>query len=201
MPFDCDVVVIGGGPAGSAAAAFLARSHVRVVLLERDTFPRFHIGESLLASVNEVFEAIGATDLIRRAGFPQKWGATFITPDGGVERFADFAISGEIPFPQTWQVPRAQFDDLLLRHASACGADVRERHRVLDIAFDDTGVSLTYRREDAPDGTAADVQAVPLATGAVTRFAARRSRTASCSGFRRRRTRRSRRRGRTDRWP
>ena len=167
MPFDSDVVIIGGGPAGSAAAAFLARRHVRVVLLERDTFPRFHIGESLLASVNEVFEAIGASDLIRGAGFPQKWGATFITPDGGVERFADFAISGEIPFPQTWQVPRAQFDDLLLRHASACGADVRERHRVLDIAFDDTGVSLTYRREDAPDGTAADVQAVPLATGAL----------------------------------
>jgi flavin-dependent dehydrogenase len=68
-----------------------------------------------------------------------------VTPDGRVERFADFAISSEVPSPQTWQVPREQFDELLLRHAAACGADVRERHRVVDIAFDDDGVQVTYR--------------------------------------------------------
>ena len=76
------------------------------LLLERDRFPRFHIGESLLASVNEVLDAVGAGDLVRAAGFPRKWGATFMTPDGRVERFADFAISPEVPAPQTWQVPR-----------------------------------------------------------------------------------------------
>jgi flavin-dependent dehydrogenase len=154
MSFDCDVAIIGGGPAGSTAAAFLARNGVRVVLLERDTLPRFHIGESLLASVNDVLTAIGAADLVRAAGFPQKWGATFVTPDGGVERFADFAISSEVPAPQTWQVPRATFDHMLLRHAAASGADVRERHRVLDVTFDDDGVTLTYRgdtRGNAPD--------------------------------------------------
>jgi flavin-dependent dehydrogenase len=159
LSFDCDVIVIGGGPAGSTAAAFLARRGVRVILLERDTLPRFHIGESLLASVNEVFEAIGATELIRSAGFTEKWGASFITPDGGVERFADFAISDEVRSPQTWQVPRERFDDMLLRHAAACGADVRERHRVLDLSFDPDGVSVTCRRNDE---TRSDGQ-VPLA--------------------------------------
>jgi flavin-dependent dehydrogenase len=142
---DCDVIVIGGGPAGSTAAAFLARNRRSVVLLERDTLPRFHIGESLLASVNDVFDAIGATELIRQATFPEKWGATFMTPDGRVERFADFAISSEVPSPQTWQVPREQFDEMLLRHAASCGADVRERHRVVDIAFDSEGVNVSYR--------------------------------------------------------
>jgi flavin-dependent dehydrogenase len=163
VSFDCDVAIIGGGPAGSTAASFLARSGVRVVLLERDTLPRFHIGESLLASVNEVLAAIGADSLVRHAGFPQKWGATFVTPDGGVERFADFAISREVPFPQTWQVPREEFDHMLLRHAASCGADVRERHRVLDVAFEQDAVTVTYRREGdaaarAERGSAGDAE-------------------------------------------
>ncbi len=138
-----DVAVIGGGPAGSTAAAWLARAGRSVAVLERDRLPRFHIGESLLASVNTVIEAIGATDLVRGAGFPQKWGATFITPDGGVERFADFATASEVPQPQTWQVPRERFDELLLRHAARSGADVREGHRVTDLAFDADGVTIT----------------------------------------------------------
>ncbi len=145
MSFDCDVVVVGGGPAGSVAAAALARAGRSVVLLERDRFPRFHIGESLLALVNEVLDAVGAGDLVRAAGFPRKWGATFMTPDGRVERFADFAISPEVPAPQTWQVPREQFDLLLLRHAAASGADVREQTRVIDVAFDSAGVTVEWR--------------------------------------------------------
>ena len=83
-PFDCDVLVVGGGPAGSTAAAFLARTGRRVILLERDQFPRFHIGESLLASVNDVFAALGVDALVREAGFPQKWGATFLSSDGSI---------------------------------------------------------------------------------------------------------------------
>jgi flavin-dependent dehydrogenase len=145
MPFDCDVIVAGGGPAGSTAAAWLARAGHRVILVERDRFPRFHIGESLLASVNDVLDAIGAADLVRQAGFPRKWGATFMMGDGSVERYADFAVAPDVRAPQTWQVPRATFDHLLLQHAAASGADVRERHRVLDVTFDADGVTSTVQ--------------------------------------------------------
>jgi flavin-dependent dehydrogenase len=152
MSFDCDVLIVGGGPAGATAAACLARAGRTVVLLERDAFPRFHIGESLLASVNEVLDAIGAADLVRAAGFPRKWGACFMTGDGAVERFADFAVAPAVPRPQTWQVPRARFDELLLRHAEQSGADVREHHRVTDIAFDADGVTVAYDASGVPPG-------------------------------------------------
>jgi len=143
VTFDCDVVVAGGGPAGSSAASWLARSGRRVMLFERDQFPRFHIGESLLASVNDSLAAIGAEDVIKAAGFPQKWGATFMTWDGAIERYADFSAAPGVRQPQTWQVVRETFDHLLLRHAAASGARVHERHRVLDAVFDRDGVTVT----------------------------------------------------------
>ena len=150
-PFDCDVLIVGGGPSGSTAAAWLSRAGRRVMILERDQFPRFHIGESLLSSVNDVLAAIGADDLVRQAGFPQKWGATFMSGDARVERYADFSVAPGVPAPQTWQVSRATFDELLLRHAGASGADVRERHRVVDVFFDNDGVTaIVQGPEDGP---------------------------------------------------
>lgn len=154
--FDCDVIVAGGGPSGSTAASWLGRQGHRVILFERDQFPRFHIGESLLASVNDVISAIGAESLVRGAGFPQKWGATFMSADGRIERYADFAVAPGVRAPQTWQVPRAAFDEMLLRHAASCGAEVRERHRVLDVTFDDHGVTATV---EGPEGRTQAVRA------------------------------------------
>ena len=164
-PVDCDVIVVGGGPAGSTAAAWLARAGRSVIVFERDQFPRFHIGESLLASVNDVLAAIGADDVVRRAGFPQKWGATFMTADGRVERFADFGIAPGVPMPQTWQVERATFDQLLLQHAAACGADVRQRHRVVDVTWNDDGVTATVQHGETGQRQAVRAHALVDASG------------------------------------
>jgi FADH2-dependent halogenase len=145
VQFDCDVVIAGGGPAGSTAATWLARAGHRVVLFERERFPRFHIGESLTASVNDVLTKIGARPIIAEAGFPQKWGATFMTGDGRTQRHAGFGIVPGISQAQTWQVDRATFDQLLLGHARTGGVDVRENHRLLDVAFDKESVTATVQ--------------------------------------------------------
>ena len=165
MEPDSDVIVIGGGPAGSTAAAWLARTGARVTVIERDRFPRFHIGESLLASVNDVLAAIGADGLVRQAGFPQKWGATFMSADGATERYADFSVAPGVAMPQTWQVPRAVFDDLLLRHASRCGADVREGHRVVELTIRDDEVVATVQDSHGGDARTMRAKAVVDASG------------------------------------
>ena len=82
MSWDFDFAVAGGGPAGSSAAISLAQRGHSVVLLERDVFPRFHIGESLLATSNDALAALGLSERMRSAGFPEKWGARLITAEG-----------------------------------------------------------------------------------------------------------------------
>src|SRR5262249_43458696 len=120
----------------------VARGGRTVILLERDQFPRFHIGESLLASANDAFVALGGQEKVRAVGFPEKWGAIFGTGDGSFECYAGFAESGGVPQPQTWQVERARFDAILLDHARDSGVDVRHGHRVVDATFDKDGVTV-----------------------------------------------------------
>ena len=146
-PFD--VAVAGGGPAGCAAAIGLAARGHRVALLERDAFPRFHIGESLLASANACFEELGVAERMRTRGFPEKWGASLLTCDGAAGRPVEFAASPEVPRPQTFQVPREQFDLLLLERAREAGVEVFERSRVEDCDLAGDGVTL---RVVAADG-------------------------------------------------
>ena len=147
--WDFEVAVVGGGPGGSSAATALARRGRKVVLFERERFPRFHIGESQLPWSNEVFRALGVEQAVRDAGFVPKWGASFRRPGSDHEQYADFASAAQTPAPQTFQVLRERFDEVLLRHAQASGVEVREKHRVLDAAFSDDGVVL--RSVDATD--------------------------------------------------
>lgn len=146
-PFDCDVIVAGGGPAGSSTANFLRQRNRRVVVLERESFPRFHIGESMLPLSNDVWRELGVFDEIDRR-FQHKPGATFIHEESGAEftYMFDQAIRGGNPY--AFQVKRADFDKMLLDRARVLGADVRERTLVEDVVFAADGVTVRAAHAD-----------------------------------------------------
>src|SRR5215212_5016161 len=133
--YDFDFAVAGGGPAGSSAAISLAQRGHSVVLFEREKFPRFHIGESLLSTANDHFAALGVAERMAGASFPEKWGARLFTHDGRSGRGVDFSDVREVTRPQTYQVPRQEFDRILLDRARELGVDVREEHRVMACDF------------------------------------------------------------------
>jgi flavin-dependent dehydrogenase len=121
---EVDVLVVGGGPAGSAAAAAAARAGASVMLVEAETFPRFHIGESLLPLADRVFHELGIADTLARSGFVSKYGAQLKTPDGGHTVLFDFQQCRHVQPGRAFQVHRAEFDQLLLEHARASGAAI-----------------------------------------------------------------------------
>ncbi len=122
---DCDLLVIGGGPGGSSAAAFARLKGMSVCVAERDEFPRFHIGESLLPIGNAVLQASGAWPKVEAQGFVRKLGAEFMLADGSEPKAIVFA-EGYVPgLESTFQVERSRFDAVLLDHARSLAADVR----------------------------------------------------------------------------
>lgn len=141
---DHDVIVVGGGPGGAAVAIRLARRGRRVLVLERESFPRFHIGESQLPWSMELWRELGVDEALARAGFVDKWGASFITADGTVEQYADFTSAADTAQPRTYQVSRAEFDQLLLTHAAASGAEVQQPAHAVDVSFEPDGVTVRY---------------------------------------------------------
>lgn len=121
---DFDVLIIGAGPAGSTAAAFARQRGLAVLVVEKDAFPRFHIGESLLPNGNALLKASGAWPKVEQAGFFKKYGASFFLSDGDAEKEVIFS-QGMVPgLDYTYQVERARFDALLLEHAQSLGAHV-----------------------------------------------------------------------------
>ena len=133
--YDFDFAVAGGGPAGSSTATSLGQRGHSVVLFERETFPRFHIGESLLSTANDAFAALGVTKQIESARFPAKWGARLFTHDGQSGRYVDFTDVREVTRPQTYQVCRQEFDRILLERAREVGVHVREACNVTGCEF------------------------------------------------------------------
>jgi FADH2-dependent halogenase len=142
-----DVLVIGGGPGGSATAGFLARQGRRVLLLEKEHFPRFHIGESLLPYNRQLFEELGVLPTLEAAGFVKKVGAQFHLGNGSQFVQLVFRQGRFTREPEAFQVERAPFDQLLLEHARACGAEVREGWTVTRFASDADGVTTEARSD------------------------------------------------------
>lgn len=150
-----DAIVVGGGPAGSSAATFLARDGRRVLVLEKSKFPRFHIGESLLPYNREVFEDLGVWEKISSAGFVTKRGAQFIMGNDSRRNRLDFSCGSFTEHPESLQVERAKFDQILLDHARETGADVREESTVTGYRVEADRVVIDYRATDGTEHQAA----------------------------------------------
>lgn len=134
QPFECDVLVIGGGPAGSTAATLLAEKGFNVTLLEKARHPRFHIGESLLPANLPLFERLGVGEAIKAIGM-EKRGAEFVSPWHENRQTFEFADAWDKSMPYAYQVRRSEFDEILIRNAARKGAQVIEDCRVVEVEF------------------------------------------------------------------
>jgi flavin-dependent dehydrogenase len=132
-----DVIVVGGGPAGSTAATLLKQRGFDVLLLERERFPRFQVGESLLPYNNDLLDRLGVTPRLEVGEFHPKYGAEFVTGDGQIGYTFRFDRNLPAEYHRTFQVKRSEFDLLLLRNAAEQGVQVREETPVASVGLDD----------------------------------------------------------------
>jgi flavin-dependent dehydrogenase len=138
IPARADVVVIGGGPSGATVATLLAMAGRRVVVFERDRFPRFHVGESLIP---ECYWTLGRLDMLgkmRASGFTEKHSVQFVNERGDLSAPFYFADHKQHESSRTWQVTRREFDVMMLENAREKGAEVFEGTRVLEVLFEGT---------------------------------------------------------------
>src|SRR3954469_9983977 len=145
-----DAILIGGGPAGSTAAAILAEYGHRVLVLEREKFPRYHIGESLIPFTYGPLERIGMIPKMKASHFVKKYSVTFVQQKGDRSQpFYFFTRYDRETVAQTWQVLRSEFDQMLLDNAREKGAEVREEttvNRLLMEGEQVVGVEATDRQ-------------------------------------------------------
>lgn len=152
----CDVLVIGGGPAGSTVAPLLAEKGHRVVLLEKARHPRFHIGESLLPANLSLFERLGVADEVKAVGM-EKWAAEFVSPYHDRTQVFHFADAWDKSIPHAYQVKRAEFDDILIRNAGRKGVEVHQGCKVNAVDFQPDHTATVRARHD--DGRETEWQA------------------------------------------
>jgi len=170
-----DVLLIGAGPSGSSAAALLAEYGHNVLLIEREKFPRYHIGESLLPFTHEPLKRLGLIERMRASAFIKKYSVQFVSTSGKASQPFYFNTRYDDDVAQTWQVLRSEFDQMLLDHARDKGANVVEETKVLDLLRD--GDRVTGVRVRQPDGTEAEYRApITLDCSGKESFAASRNR-------------------------
>src|SRR5213593_2312893 len=144
-----DVVVIGGGPAGSTTSALIAQQGYRVQLFEREKFPRFHIGESLIPETYWVLGRLNMLPKMRQSRFVKKYSVQFANAGGKLSAPFYFWDNKPHECSQTWQVARSEFDQMMLNNAREHGVTVHECTRVLEVQFEDNrAVGVTVRSED-----------------------------------------------------
>ena len=146
---ETDVLVIGGGPAGSTVSTLLAQHGYRVTLFERDRFPRFHIGESLIPETYWVFKRLKMLDKMKASHFVKKYSVQFISANGKVSAPFNFWDNKPHECSQTWQVIRSEFDMMMLDNAREQGVTVHQPARVLDVIFEQNkAVGARVQNED-----------------------------------------------------
>lgn len=159
MNFDTEVLIIGGGPAGSTLASYLAKNKIKCLVLEKEKFPRHHVGESLVPACNRIFKELDLLSKLEEAKFLKKYGAAWTTPNNNNPYFHDFKhIEYEehvdIAFgdrkselfdtESTYHVDRSKFDEILLKHAEEKGAKIKTESYVKEITFHDTHINAEY---------------------------------------------------------
>jgi len=147
-----DVVVIGGGPSGSTISTILAQKGLSVEVFERDHFPRFHIGESMIPNTYYALERTGLLEKMKGSHFIKKHSVQFVNQKGRLSEPFYFADNKPHESSQTWQVRRSEFDKLALDHARSNGVKVTEGARVLEVLFEGTkAVGVRVKPEDGPE--------------------------------------------------
>src|SRR5438445_9280473 len=147
-----DVAIIGGGPAGSTAATLLAQAGRRVIVFERERFPRFHIGESLLPFSVQTFDRLGVREKLDQTFMPKFGGE--ITAACGTKSVKFYFKDGfRSQRDRAYQVTRSEFDQLLLDHSRESGAEVREETEVTKLEFADNRVKIDVESSDGAKST------------------------------------------------
>jgi flavin-dependent dehydrogenase len=182
LPERADVAVVGAGPAGATVSALLARAGLDVVCFERERFPRFHVGESLLPAITPLFERVGLGPRLAAAGFLRKYGAAFFDEDESRQVILNFR-PGPMWAEYAYNVPRAEFDRLLLEHAVKEGARVVEGAEVRDIRIEADRVRLHVALDGVAEARPVEARFLIDATGRDTLLASRLGRREPMPGL------------------
>ena len=152
-----DVLIIGGGPAGCSAAAILAEAGRRVLVLERERFPRYKVGESLIPFTWYPLRRLGLVDRMRQSHFVRKYSVQFVAPGGKASQPFYFSTRYDENVSQTWQVLRSEFDEMLMENARRKGARIRQGTRVRSLVGREDATRGV--RVEGPDGTEEEILA------------------------------------------